>query len=166
MTSETARRNHLIAQRNCDLDAKIIGNDDRARSLALFACVVDEGSFSAAGRTLGLTPSAVARAVDRIEARLGVRLLLRSTRALTLTAEGTAPYGQALAANQVAMSKRAVRYLEVVLERGDPGGCQDDRGSQAGGGPSGANFDQCDPVRAEGILGGTATEDAATAVTE
>ena len=90
MTSETARRNHLIAQRNCDLDAKIIGNDDRARSLALFACVVDEGSFSAAGRTLGLTPSAVARAVDRIEARLGVRLLLRSTRALTLTAEGQA----------------------------------------------------------------------------
>ena len=44
-------------------------------------------SFSGAGRHLGLSPSAVARAVDRIEARLGVRLLLRSTRALTLTAE-------------------------------------------------------------------------------
>ncbi len=47
-------------------------------------------SFSGAGRHLGLSPSAVARAVDRIEARLGVRLLLRSTRALTLTAEGQA----------------------------------------------------------------------------
>jgi DNA-binding transcriptional LysR family regulator len=39
---------------------------------------------------LGLTPSAVSRAIDRIEARLGVRLLLRSTRALTLTTEGAA----------------------------------------------------------------------------
>lgn len=64
--------------------------DDRARSLELFVAVVDRGSFSAAGRVLGLTPSAVSRAVDRIEARLGVRLLLRSTRALSLTAEGQA----------------------------------------------------------------------------
>jgi len=88
--------------------------------------------------------------------------------ALTLTAEGTAPYGQALAANQIAMSKRAVRYLEVVLTRDEPGGCQDDRGSQAGSGPTGANFDQCDPVRAEGIDlgGGSVTESAATAVLE
>ena len=52
--------------------------------------MVEAGSFSAAARTLALTPSAVARSVDRIEARLGVRLLLRSTRALTLTAEGQA----------------------------------------------------------------------------
>lgn len=80
----------LRAQRIYALDAKTVANEDRARSLALFASVVDGGSFSAAGRTLRLTPSAVARAVDRIEARLGVRLLLRSTRALTLTAEGQA----------------------------------------------------------------------------
>jgi hypothetical protein len=73
---------------------------------------------------------------------------------LTLTAEGTAPYGQALAASQAASAKRAVRYLEVVVERDPPAGCQDDRGSQAGGSPSGANFDQCDPIRQEGILGG------------
>ena len=80
----------LRAQRIYALDAKTVANEDRARSLALFASVVDGGSFSAASRTVGLTPSAVARAVDRIEARLGVRLLLRSTRALTLTAEGQA----------------------------------------------------------------------------
>ena len=72
-----------------DLDAKGAG-PDRARALELFAAIVAEGSFSAAGRRLGLTPSGVARAVDRIEARLGVRLLLRTTRALTLTAEGLA----------------------------------------------------------------------------
>jgi DNA-binding transcriptional LysR family regulator len=58
--------------------------------LALFAAVVEQGSFSAAGRVLDLSPSAVSRAIDRIEARLGVRLLLRSTRAITLTAEGQA----------------------------------------------------------------------------
>jgi len=71
------------------MDAKLIGAD-RARALSLFATVVDQGSFSAAGRMLDLSPSAVSRAVDRIEARLGVRLLLRSTRALAPTAEGLA----------------------------------------------------------------------------
>ncbi|WP_371128211.1 LysR family transcriptional regulator [Sphingomonas sp. YR710] len=63
---------------------------DRARALEIFAAVMREGSFSAAGRRLSLTPSAVARSIDRIEERLGVRLLLRSTRTLTLTAEGQA----------------------------------------------------------------------------
>jgi DNA-binding transcriptional LysR family regulator len=72
------------------MDAKLTGGTDRARALALFAAVVEHGSFSAAGRSMGLTASSVARAIDRIEARLGVRLLLRSTRALTLTAEGQA----------------------------------------------------------------------------
>lgn len=69
------------------MDAKISGSD-RARALALFVAVVEHGSFSAAARVLDLTPSAVSRAVDRIEQRLGVRLLLRSTRVLTPTAEG------------------------------------------------------------------------------
>lgn len=71
------------------MDAKT-GGADRAHALALFATVVEQGSFSAAGRVLGLSPSAVSRTIDRIEARLGVRLLLRSTRALALTAEGRA----------------------------------------------------------------------------
>jgi DNA-binding transcriptional LysR family regulator len=56
--------------------------------MEVFAAVVDAGSLSAAGRRLGLTPSAVGRTVDRIEARLGVRLMLRTTRQLTLSAEG------------------------------------------------------------------------------
>lgn len=71
------------------MDAKLLGAD-RARALALFTTVVDQGSFSAAGRVLDLSPSAVSRAIDRIEERLGVRLLLRSTRALSPTAEGQA----------------------------------------------------------------------------
>lgn len=61
---------------------------DRARELEVFAAVAATGSFSGAGRTLSLTPSAVSRTLDRIESRLGARLLLRTTRALTLTAEG------------------------------------------------------------------------------
>lgn len=72
------------------MDAKMLLGTDRAHSLAMFAAVVEQGSFSAAGRLLGLSPSAVSRTIDRIEARLGVRLLLRSTRALSITAEGQA----------------------------------------------------------------------------
>ena len=72
------------------MDAKLAGGADRARALSLFVAVVESGNFSAAGRVLDLSPSAVSRAIDRIEARLGVRLLLRSTRALSLTAEGQA----------------------------------------------------------------------------
>jgi DNA-binding transcriptional LysR family regulator len=77
------------------MDAKMESGADRARALEVFAAVAAQGSFSAAGRVLGLTPSAVSRTVDRIEARLGVRLLLRTTRALTLTAEGQAYLGAA-----------------------------------------------------------------------
>lgn len=68
---------------------------DRAREMEVFAVVADAGSLSAAGRTLGLTPSAVSRTIDRIEARLGVRLMLRTTRRLTLTAEGLSYLGAA-----------------------------------------------------------------------
>jgi len=56
--------------------------------LEVFTLVVDGGSFSAAGRQLDLAPSSVARIIDRLEARLGVRLLLRTTRSLTVTSEG------------------------------------------------------------------------------
>ena len=72
------------------MNAKMVETGDRARAMEVFTVAVAEGSFSAAGRYLGLTPSAVSRTIDRIEARLGVRLLLRSTRALALTAEGEA----------------------------------------------------------------------------
>ena len=60
MDGVARRRNRPRVQRIYALDAKVTGNDDRARSLALFASVVEQGSFSAAGRTLGLTASAVA----------------------------------------------------------------------------------------------------------
>lgn len=56
--------------------------------MAVFVAVAEAGSLSSAARRLGLTPSAVSRIVARIEARLGVQLLVRTTRTLRLTAEG------------------------------------------------------------------------------
>lgn len=61
-----------------------------APGLLAFVRSADRGSFSAAARDLGTTPSAVSRAVARLEQRLGRRLFLRSTRVLTLTPEGQA----------------------------------------------------------------------------
>ena len=61
---------------------------DRIAELEAFLAVAQAGSLSAAARRLGLTPSSVSRIVARTEARLGVRLLLRTTRRLQLTAEG------------------------------------------------------------------------------
>ncbi|MDR3507454.1 MAG: LysR family transcriptional regulator [Caulobacteraceae bacterium] len=63
---------------------------DRAHEMAVFSRVLTEGSFSAAARSLGLAPSAVSRIIARLEARLGVRLLVRTTRALAPTPEGEA----------------------------------------------------------------------------
>ncbi|WP_349295357.1 LysR family transcriptional regulator (plasmid) [Thioclava sp. 'Guangxiensis'] len=63
---------------------------DRLREMEVFITVLDEGSFSAAAQVLALTASGVSRTIDRLEARLAVRLLIRSTRALRLTSEGEA----------------------------------------------------------------------------
>lgn len=61
---------------------------DLAGDLEVFTLVAEEGSFSGAGRRLNLAPSSISRVIDRIETRLGVRLLLRTTRSLILTPEG------------------------------------------------------------------------------
>lgn len=94
-----------------------IAGADRAREMAVFAAVHDGGSFSAAGRALGLSPSAVSRAIDRIEARLGVRLLLRSTRALAMTAEGQA---YLLAARRILADLDEAE--QQIADRGTPRG--------------------------------------------
>lgn len=62
--------------------------------LDAFIASADEGSFSAAARSLGLTPAAVSKGVGQLEARLGVRLFQRSTRSLALTTDGERLYGQ------------------------------------------------------------------------
>jgi len=67
---------------------------DSLPDMAVFARVVDAGSFSAAARQLGITPSAVSRQVARLEEALRVRLLERTTRKLRLTDAGTAVYSR------------------------------------------------------------------------
>jgi DNA-binding transcriptional LysR family regulator len=67
---------------------------DIAPLLDSFVAAADEASFSAAARRLGLTPAAVSKSVARLEAGLGVRLFQRSTRSLSLTAEGERLYRQ------------------------------------------------------------------------
>lgn len=61
---------------------------NRSGEMEVFVQAVDRGGFSAAARVLGLTPSAVSKLVGRLEARLGTRLVQRSTRKLQLTVEG------------------------------------------------------------------------------
>jgi DNA-binding transcriptional LysR family regulator len=56
--------------------------------MAIFQRVVERGSFAGAADDVGLSPSAVAKLISRLEARLGVRLINRTTRRLALTAEG------------------------------------------------------------------------------
>jgi DNA-binding transcriptional LysR family regulator len=62
--------------------------DNRTGEIKVFLRVVETGSFSEAARQLRMTPSTVSKLIGRIEARLGVRLLERSTRRLSLTQEG------------------------------------------------------------------------------
>lgn len=61
---------------------------DRFQEMRVFAAVVDAGSFVRAGDSLGLSKAAVSRLVGELESRLGVRLLHRTTRRLSLTPEG------------------------------------------------------------------------------
>jgi len=58
------------------------------KDLATFVRVAEEGDFSAAARSLGLTPSGVSKTIARLEDGLGRRLLQRSSRAMRLTPEG------------------------------------------------------------------------------
>jgi DNA-binding transcriptional LysR family regulator len=56
--------------------------------VGVMVAVVENGGFARAADSLGLTPSGVSRAIARLEARIGVRLFHRNSRAVTLTEEG------------------------------------------------------------------------------
>lgn len=56
--------------------------------MGVLSAIVDTGSFGAAAEVLGMSQSGVSRAVARLEAKLGVRLLDRTTRSVTLTDDG------------------------------------------------------------------------------
>ena len=93
------------------------GKTDKTAEMETFLCVACTGSLSAAARELELTPSAVSRIMTRLERRLGVRLIVRSTRSLRLTSEGES---YALAA------RRILKDLDdtetAIANRGSPSG--------------------------------------------
>ena len=65
---------------------------DRLLEMQTFCAVVDESSFVAASEAMGMSKAAVSRYIGELESRLGVRLLHRTTRRLSLTAEGEVFY--------------------------------------------------------------------------
>lgn len=67
---------------------------DHLRHMAVFARVVDEGSFRGAARSIGVAPSRVSQTVSDLEAYLGVTLLHRTTRKIALTSEGRIFYAR------------------------------------------------------------------------
>jgi DNA-binding transcriptional LysR family regulator len=77
---------------------------NRSAEMEVFVRVVDLGGFTPAAKELRLTPSGVSKLISRLEARLGARLVNRTTRKLTLTEEGQAFY------------RRAVRILAEMEE--------------------------------------------------
>ncbi|CAG2152030.1 HTH-type transcriptional regulator PgrR [Cupriavidus yeoncheonensis] len=81
---------------------------DKARVLTLFLGVVRAGSFRSAAVEAGVTPQAVSKAVRTLEAELGVRLLHRTTRKLSLTTEG---------ARLFELAAPGMRLLDEALEQ-------------------------------------------------
>src|SRR6267154_815226 len=93
---------------------------ERSGEMEVFARVVERGGFSAAARSLDLTPSAISKLIGRLEGRLGTRLLARTTRALTLTEEGLAYHraaerilGELNAADQAVTTGSARGHIRV-----------------------------------------------------
>ncbi|WP_432724112.1 LysR family transcriptional regulator [Jeongeupia wiesaeckerbachi] len=63
---------------------------DALKQLQTFIAVVNLGSLSAAARDEGVVPAVIGRRLDALEERLGAKLLVRTTRRITLTQEGSA----------------------------------------------------------------------------
>jgi DNA-binding transcriptional LysR family regulator len=83
---------------------------EKTSGLVAFVRTIDTGSFASAARLIGATPSAVSKSVARLEQRLGVRLLQRSTRTLSPTAEGVAYY------DRVAPHLRAIEEADDIVQ--------------------------------------------------
>ncbi|MDB4941598.1 MAG: transcriptional regulator [Labilithrix sp.] len=83
---------------------------DRLGAMEIFVRVVDAGSFSAAAAQLGIGQPAVSKTIAQLEERLGVKLLLRSTRSSSLTEAGKTFYANAAQAiEKVNQAERLVR---------------------------------------------------------
>jgi DNA-binding transcriptional LysR family regulator len=86
--------------------------------ILFFTAVVEHNGFSAAARVLNRPKSSISRQVDRLEARLGVRLLERSTRHVRLTEVGSEYYARC----RTALADLDMAEGDVALHRTDPVG--------------------------------------------
>lgn len=87
---------------------------DHLSDLAVFVRVVDTRGFSAAARAMGLTKSAVSKRINRLEQQLGLRLLQRTTRAMSLTEAGRVLYERA--AQGVALLDESARLAAGLVD--------------------------------------------------
>lgn len=86
--------------------------------LTLFAAVVEHGGFTGAARKLGLSQSAISHTIRRLEARLGIRLLARTTRSVAPTEAGK----QLLEILQPALESIDARLADVKQKTERPAG--------------------------------------------
>ncbi|WP_413698905.1 LysR family transcriptional regulator [Psychromonas sp. KJ10-10] len=86
--------------------------------LATFIVVVNEGSFTAATKKLGVTPSALSKLITRLESALSVKLFERSTRRLLITEPGKKIYQQSTIMVEVAQHALDISNLEHVVPSG------------------------------------------------
>jgi DNA-binding transcriptional LysR family regulator len=91
---------------------------DRLTGIVAFARSASLGSYTAAARALGISPSAVSKSVQRLEQQLGLRLFTRTTRSLTLTAEGRDLHDRAL---RLLREAEAIEQAAVAA-RSEPAG--------------------------------------------
>jgi DNA-binding transcriptional LysR family regulator len=80
---------------------------DRFSEFEIYVEVVERGDYSSAARSLNLTPSAVSKAVKRLEDKLGARLLERTSRSMRVTTEGETFYAAVKRALDAAMEAEA-----------------------------------------------------------
>jgi DNA-binding transcriptional LysR family regulator len=90
---------------------------DPLDGVAAFARVVEAGSFSAAARRLRISKSATSAHVQRLEERLGVRLLQRTTRRISLTEAGAVYYRHCPVAELGGRGRPAVRSADAHIAR-------------------------------------------------
>jgi DNA-binding transcriptional LysR family regulator len=100
--------------------------NDRSQQLALFVRTVESGSFSKAARESGLTQPSVSRAIAALERRLGVKLLVRTTRQVSATDAGEALLARArdalMAVDEAEGAARGADHLSGVLRIALPPG--------------------------------------------
>ncbi|HSG23385.1 MAG TPA: LysR family transcriptional regulator [Azonexus sp.] len=87
---------------------------DHLSDLAVFVRVVDTQGFSSAARAMGLTKSAISKRINRLEQQLGLRLLQRTTRAMSLTEAGRVLYERA--AQGVALLDESARLAAGLVD--------------------------------------------------